>query len=109
MTIYRNIARYEQRLLPLLQRFSSVEHLTLMFAIGVAGIGPDHFIDGSDLERDIIAYMPRLRQFDFHIRSILENASHIEPDIVDGRQEPILNSARANRILKQNSEQIFIM
>lgn len=57
MTIYRNILRYEECILPLLQRFSNVEYLTLLLAIGVFGNRPDHFIDGFDLEKDIITYM----------------------------------------------------
>lgn len=56
---------------------SNVECLTLLFAIGVDGIEPNHFIDGSVLERDIVSHLPRLSQFHFHIRSILKNASHI--------------------------------
>ncbi|CAF4561599.1 unnamed protein product [Rotaria sp. Silwood2] len=44
------------------------------------GITPNHFIDGSILERDIVSYMHRLRQFNYHIRSILKNASHIKID-----------------------------
>jgi hypothetical protein len=49
-------------------------------AIDVDNNGSNHFIDGLDLRRDIISYMPNLFQFDFHIRSILENADHIEID-----------------------------
>ncbi len=80
MRIYRNIFEYEQCIIPLLQRLSSVEHLTLLLAIDVDNNGSNHFIDGLDLRRDIISYMPNLFQFDFHIRSILENADHIEID-----------------------------
>ncbi|CAF4407326.1 unnamed protein product [Rotaria sp. Silwood2] len=82
MTMYRNITLYEQCIIPLLQRFTSIEHLTLLLAIGVNGIGPDHFIDGLDLERDIVLYMPHLRQFYFHIRSILQYSPHIELDTI---------------------------
>jgi hypothetical protein len=57
---------------------SNIEHLTVLLAIGVGAVGPDHFIDGIDLEKDIVSYMPRLRQFKFHIRSILKGAPHIE-------------------------------
>ncbi|CAF3952241.1 unnamed protein product, partial [Rotaria sordida] len=49
-------------------------------AIGVQGTTPNHFIDGFFLERNILPYMPRLRQFNYHIRSILKNASHITID-----------------------------
>ena len=82
MTIYRNISWYEECILPLLQRLSNIEHLTLLLAVGVEEDGPDHFIDGLDLERDIISYMPNLHQFHFHIRSILKDASHIELDTI---------------------------
>jgi hypothetical protein len=80
MTMYRNIYAYEQRIIPLLQRLSSVEHLTLLLTIDVNENGPHHFIDGLDLQRDIISFMPNLFQFDFHIRSLLKNADHIELD-----------------------------
>src|ERR1700722_1030343 len=80
MRIYRNTFEYEQCIVPLLQRLSSIEHLTLLLAINVNENGPNHFIDGLDLQRDIISYMPNLIQFDFHIRSILKNANHIELD-----------------------------
>ena len=80
MKIYRNISAYEQCIIPFLQRFSTVEHLTLLLAIDLNRNGPNHFIDGSDLQRDIISYMPNLFQFNFHIRSILKNADHIKLD-----------------------------
>jgi hypothetical protein len=80
MTIYRNIYAYEQCIIPLLQRLSHVEHLTLLLTIDVNENGPHHFIDGLDLQRDIISFMPNLFQFDFHIRSLLKNADHIELD-----------------------------
>ncbi|CAF0789076.1 unnamed protein product [Rotaria sordida] len=80
MTIYRNIFEYEQCIIPFLQRLSSVEHLTLLLAIGENENGPNHFVDGLDLQRDIISYMPHLCQFDFHIRSILKDAAHIKLD-----------------------------
>ncbi|CAF1456976.1 unnamed protein product, partial [Rotaria sordida] len=80
MKIYQNIFEYEQCIISLLQRLSNVEHLTLLLAIDVNENGSNHFIDGSDLQRDIIPYMSNLFQFDFHIRSILKNADHIELD-----------------------------
>ena len=78
--MYQNIFEYEKCIIPLLQRLSNVEHLTLLLAIDGNDNGPNHFIDGLDLQRDIISYMPNLFQFDFHIRSILKNADHIELD-----------------------------
>jgi hypothetical protein len=82
LTIYRNTHYYEQCIIPLLQRLSAVEHLTLLLTIGVKGMGPDHLIDGFDLQRDIVSYMPHLREFDFHIRSILRDAPYIESDTI---------------------------
>ena len=80
MKIHRNISAYEQYIIPFLQRFSTVEHLTLLLAIELTVNGRNHFIDGSDLQRDIISYMPNLFQFNFHIRSILKHADHIKLD-----------------------------
>ncbi|CAF1415693.1 unnamed protein product [Rotaria sp. Silwood1] len=82
MKIYRNFDDYKKCIVPLLQRLSNVEYLTLLLAIGETGDTPNHFIDGYDLENDIISYMPHLYQFNFHIRSILQNAPHIELDTI---------------------------
>ncbi|CAF1111137.1 unnamed protein product [Rotaria sordida] len=79
ITMYRNFNNYEPCIF-LLQRLVNVEYLTLLLAIGVQGTTPHHFIDGFFLERNILSYMPRLRQFNYHIRSILKNASHITID-----------------------------
>ena len=80
MKIYRNILHYNQCIIPLLQQLTNIEDLVLLLAIGVKHNESDHFIDGYDIERDIISYMPNLRQFDFHIRSIVRNAEYIEID-----------------------------
>ncbi|CAF4473209.1 unnamed protein product [Rotaria sp. Silwood2] len=82
ITIYRNIIEYERCIVPLLQRLSNVEYLTLLLAIGFTGNRPDHFIDGFDLKKDIISYMHHLRQFNFHIRSILQNAPRMNIDTI---------------------------
>jgi hypothetical protein len=74
-----NFDAYE-RCISLLQCLSNVEYLTLLLAISRNGTKPGHFIDGSILEKNIFPYMPYLRQFNFHIRSILKNASHITID-----------------------------
>ncbi|CAF2749896.1 unnamed protein product [Rotaria sp. Silwood2] len=79
ITMYRNFNNYEP-CISLLQHLLNVEYLTLLLAIGVQGTTPNHFIDGFFLERNILPYMPRLRQFNYHIRSILKNASHITID-----------------------------
>jgi len=82
ITVYRNIVFYEACLVSLLQRLSNVEYLTLLLAIGFIEGVPNHFVDGFDLEQHIVSYMPHLRQFNFHIRSILEKASHVEIDTI---------------------------
>ena len=74
-----NFNPYEQ-CISLLQSLSNVEYLTLLLAISRNGTKPNHFIDGSILEKNIYPYMPHLRQFNFHIRSILKNASHVTVD-----------------------------
>jgi hypothetical protein len=80
MEIYRNILNYKEGVVPLLQRLSNVEYLTLLLAVTV--ISSDRFVDEFDLERNIIPFMPHLRQFDFHIRSILRQISYIEMDLI---------------------------
>ena len=77
--MYRNFGNYKQ-CISLLQRLSNVEHLTLLLAIGDKHIQQRRYIDGSVLERDILPYMPHLRQFHFHIRSIVRNARHRTTD-----------------------------
>jgi hypothetical protein len=84
------------RSISLLQRLSNVEYLTLLLAIGRKNTIPNHFIDRSMLERDILVYMSRLRQFLFHIRSILRNASRIT-----------IRQIRQSFVKKQQQEQAF--
>ncbi|CAF1230576.1 unnamed protein product [Rotaria magnacalcarata] len=78
VTIYKNIVHYSECIVPLLQRLSNVERLTLLFAINITTTRLGHFVTELDLEKDIVSYMPHLCQFNFHIRSILENASPVE-------------------------------
>jgi hypothetical protein len=82
MTIYQNFVDYEECLVPLLQRFSNVEYLRLLLAINLRRPMTNYFIDGYDLENDITSYMSHLHQFHFHIRSVLENAPHVETDTI---------------------------
>ncbi|CAF4270237.1 unnamed protein product [Rotaria sordida] len=42
----------------------------------------NNFVNGFDLEKDILSYMRHLRQFNFHIRTIFENATHVEIDTI---------------------------
>ena len=76
MKMYRNFNNYEL-CFSLLQRLSNVEYLTLLLAIDKDGTTLNHLIDGSVLETNIRPWMPRLHRFNYHIRSILKNASHI--------------------------------
>jgi hypothetical protein len=63
---------------PVLQRLSNVEYLILLLAIECERNTVKHFINGFDLDKDIISYMPHLCRFHFNIRSILQNASYVE-------------------------------
>jgi hypothetical protein len=91
--MYRNILKYESCIIPLLEDFSNVEYFTLLLAIGLTGNELNHFIDGSDLEEDIISYMPHLHQFNFHIRSILKDIPNVELETIRQsfikRQQPV--------------------
>ncbi len=78
VTIYHNIVNYSECIVPLLQRLSNVERLTLLLAIDITTTRLSHFVTEFDLEKDIVSYMPHLCQFNFHIRSILENTSPVE-------------------------------
>ncbi|CAF1578875.1 unnamed protein product, partial [Rotaria magnacalcarata] len=59
VTIYKNIINYSE-------------------SIDITTTRLGHFVTEFDLEKDIVSYMPHLCQFNFHIRSILENASPVE-------------------------------
>jgi hypothetical protein len=85
MTIYRNFVDYDECLVPLLQRFSNVEYLRLLLAVNLKKRMTNSFIDGYDLENDITSHMPHLHQFHFHIRSVLENAPHVQIDTIRQR------------------------
>jgi hypothetical protein len=82
MTIYRLITIYEQCFVPLLQRISKVEHLTLLLTVDLTKATFNHFLGGTHLEEHIVSYMPYLKQLNFHIRSILKDASHVDIDTI---------------------------
>ncbi|CAF2171608.1 unnamed protein product [Rotaria magnacalcarata] len=82
ITSYRNIPQYERYIVPLLQRLPTIEYLTLLLAVGVESFLPRRFIDGYDLQRDIISHMPHLRQFYIHIRSIVVSVPHTDTDTI---------------------------
>jgi hypothetical protein len=46
MKMYRNSDDYKECIVSLLQRFSNVEYLKLLLAIGKTETKPNHFIDG---------------------------------------------------------------
>ena len=83
-------------MLPLLQRLSSVEHLQLLLAIGYSAHDTNRFIDGNHLQQEITSYMPHLRQFDFHIRSVRRDGAHVEPETIQKSfsefQQPVVSS-----------------
>jgi len=91
--MYRNILKYENCIVPFLEHFSNVEYFTLLLAIGLTGNEINHFIDGSDLEKDIISHMPHLHRFNFHIRSILKDMPNVELETIRQsfikRQQPV--------------------
>ena len=60
---YCETDKYNQKILPLLRRMSYLEQLTLYFRINNR-IG---FIDSTELDNDILAYMPQLHSFNFYI------------------------------------------
>jgi len=79
ITIYRNFTNYEG-CISLLQRLSNVEYLTLFLAIDKRDTTPLYFIDGFFLKENIHRFLPRLRQFNYHIRSTLKNVSQTKID-----------------------------
>jgi hypothetical protein len=66
---------YDKLIIPLLQRMSNLEQLDLHIVV----IRDDKFIDGNDLKKDIINYMPRLNKFEFNIHSsvALDNQNNV--------------------------------
>ncbi|CAF1119644.1 unnamed protein product [Adineta steineri] len=61
------IAHYEELLLPLIYRMSNIEKLSLYLTIYIT----DKFIDGNDLQKNIIDRLPQLNLFTFDIRSVM--------------------------------------
>ncbi|CAF5090427.1 unnamed protein product, partial [Rotaria sp. Silwood1] len=57
-------------IVPLLQRLANVEYLTLLLAINGTTNGLNNFVNGFDLKKDIVSYMPHLHQFIFSIQSV---------------------------------------
>ncbi|CAF1491474.1 unnamed protein product [Adineta ricciae] len=77
--MYRNFKNFDVCLC-LLERLSSVEHLTLLLAIDETNTTSIHFIDQLFSEKNIYRCMPNLHQFHFHIRSIFKGASQTTAD-----------------------------
>ncbi|CAF1351344.1 unnamed protein product [Rotaria sordida] len=63
--LYDIINVYDELIVPYLQRMSNLEKLTLNLATFVKNT----FIDGNELNQNIVSYMPRLRIFEFYICS----------------------------------------
>lgn len=58
---------YDEVVIPFLQRMSNLEKLTLCLVIECQ----ERFIDGDNLKKNIVNYMPKLNDFLFNIRSII--------------------------------------
>ncbi|CAF1383289.1 unnamed protein product [Rotaria magnacalcarata] len=61
------ICAYDDVVVPHLQRMINLEKLTLYFVAAYDNL----FIDGNNLQKNIISHMPRLKQFIFNIRSMI--------------------------------------
>ncbi|CAF2924919.1 unnamed protein product [Rotaria sp. Silwood2] len=61
------ICAYDEVIVPHLQRMINLEKLALYFMADY----DDIFIDGNNLQKNIISHMPRLNQFIFNIRSMI--------------------------------------
>ncbi|CAF3315032.1 unnamed protein product [Rotaria socialis] len=61
------ICAYDEVIVPHLQRMINLEKLALYFVADY----DDLFIDGNNLQKNIISHMPRLNQFIFNIRSMI--------------------------------------
>ncbi|CAF3465394.1 unnamed protein product [Rotaria sp. Silwood1] len=62
-----NIRFYDTIIIPLLHRMSNLEQLSLYLSVN----RNNGFVDGVDLQQNIINYLPRLNQFRFKIRSTI--------------------------------------
>ncbi|CAF3550461.1 unnamed protein product [Rotaria sp. Silwood1] len=82
MKIYVNIINYEERIVHILQHFSNIEYVTLLLSIDEPTSKLKNFVNRFYFEKDIVSYMPHLRQFNFHIRTIFVNAIHIKIDTI---------------------------
>ena len=59
------MTEYGTHLVPLLHHMNKLEQLTLNIHVGTG----DRLIDGNDIHRDVLIFMPRLQLFVFHIQS----------------------------------------
>ncbi|CAF4641805.1 unnamed protein product, partial [Rotaria sp. Silwood2] len=57
MKIYRNIINYKLYIVPLLKCLANIEYLTLLLAINGTTRGLKNFVNGFDLEKDIVSYI----------------------------------------------------
>ena len=66
---------YEELVVPLLNRMSNLEQLSLYLVIDRRGPYKS-FIDGDNLKKDIICHMPKLNNFVFSIHSIINDLGY---------------------------------
>jgi hypothetical protein len=78
---------YDQLIVPLLHRMSNLESLYLY----LVPHNINRFIDGNDLKKNIINYMPRLNKFLFNIRSIIDFNNQISLLTNDDIQRTFIN------------------
>ncbi|CAF0957244.1 unnamed protein product [Rotaria sordida] len=79
LTCYHGTREYDNLIVRLLRRMTNLEELTLYLHI----FGGSTFIAGTDLENEILTYMPRLHTFTFYITSenvIADPTVHISDD-----------------------------
>ena len=64
---------YKESVVPLLHRMSNIEQLSLYLIIDRSYAPTNSFIDGAYLKKDIICHMPKLKNFQFSIHSIIDH------------------------------------
>ena len=70
MTSDRYTLDYDKKIIPLLHRMINLEELTLFLLVF---IGDSTYIDGIQLDDQILMYMPRLNKFTFSINTDVNN------------------------------------
>lgn len=79
LTCHDATEEYDDSIVPLQRRMSNLEKLTLNIAVE----DRTAFVDGNKLDRDILAYMPRLDTFPFNIRTVMYNRNGVDLKTAD--------------------------